>query len=75
MTDFMRSRNMEEDMAEDDIFGVWEWMDGFWLYRSYIYITIIVIITIIVELNASTIFYILPCHTFHIARCPGSHSS
>ena len=23
-----------------DIFGVWEWMDGSWLYRSYIYIYI-----------------------------------
>ena len=39
MTDFMESRGMEEDMAEDrHIFGVWEWMDGSWLYRSYIYI-------------------------------------
>jgi hypothetical protein len=30
VTDFMRSRSMEED----DIFGVWEWMDGSWLHRS-----------------------------------------
>ena len=35
VTDFMKSRNMEEDMV--DIFGIWEWMDGSWLYRSYIY--------------------------------------
>ena len=41
VTDFMRNGNMEEDMAEDrkkiwqkieDIFGVWKWMDGSWLY-------------------------------------------
>ena len=31
----MRSRNMEEDMA--DIFGVWEWMDCSRLYRYYYY--------------------------------------
>ena len=26
-----------------DIFGVWEWMDGSWLCRSYIYIIIITV--------------------------------
>ena len=40
VTGFMKSRNIEEDMAEEDIFGVWEWMDGSWLYRSYININI-----------------------------------
>ena len=43
MTDFMRSRNMEEDMVEDrHIFGVWEWMNGVWLKK----IIVIIIITI-----------------------------
>ena len=28
VTDFRKSRNIEEDMA--DIFDVWEWMDGSW---------------------------------------------
>ena len=32
-TDFMTSRNMEEDMAKDNIFSVWEWTDSSWLYR------------------------------------------
>ena len=30
--DFMRSKNLEEDMAK--FFGIWEWMDGFWLHES-----------------------------------------
>ena len=34
VTNFMRSRNMEEEMAEDRHFWIWEWMDGSWLYRS-----------------------------------------
>ena len=29
--DFVRSRNLEEHMAEDDIFGIWECIDGSWL--------------------------------------------
>ena len=34
VTDFMKSRGMEEDMAENRHICVWEWMDGSWLYRS-----------------------------------------
>ena len=30
----MRSRNMEEVMREEEIFGIWEWIDGSQLYRS-----------------------------------------
>ena len=33
---------MEKDMAED-IFGVWGWMDGSWLYRIYILLLLIII--------------------------------
>ena len=33
VTDFMRSINLEGDMAED-IFGIWEWMDDSCQYRS-----------------------------------------
>ena len=36
VTDFMKSRNMEEDKQKKGIFDVWEWMDGSWLYRSHI---------------------------------------
>ena len=39
--DFMKSRNMEEDMVEDGL--LWRLgVDGSWLYRSYIYIIEIV---------------------------------
>ena len=33
MTDFMRSRKMDEDIAEDKNFDVREWIDGSYLYR------------------------------------------
>ena len=35
MTDFMISRKMEEEWEKIDIFGVWEWTNGSWLYRSF----------------------------------------
>jgi hypothetical protein len=47
VTDLMRNSNMEEDMAED--FGVWEWMDGSWLYRSKMIMILIIITTIIIH--------------------------
>ena len=38
VTDFMKSRNMEEDMAEDRHVWRLEAMEGSWLYRSYVII-------------------------------------
>ena len=46
-----RAETWKQIWQKMDIFGVWEWMDGSWLNRSYIYILLLILLILLLLLR------------------------